>query len=376
MKMNSSPAKLHREPADEEIRPLGAAALVRLGAIGVVMAVSAGGFAYAGGWFSLHELTQQSMVDTFQNVNGVHPGFRRNHAKGLCASGTFASSGQGVRLSKAAVFAADATVPVIARFAIAGGRPYAADSMMSVRSLALRFVLPNGEEWRTGMNALPVFATNTPEAFWEQLVASKPDPATGKPDPAKMQAFLAQHPETERAMTLIKAAPKTPGFSDSTFRSLNAFRFANESGTSVPVRWAVVPVQAATEEMTAAADDKNALFDALIKQSAHQPLRWRLIVTVGKPGDPTADATLPWPDGREQVDVGTLTLSSVTDEDDGACTSVNYDPLVLPSGIEPSDDPLLSARSAAYSVSYTRRAGEAKQPSAVTADEVREVDGR
>jgi catalase len=43
---------------------------------------------------------------------------------------------------------------------------------------------------------------------------------------------------------------------------------------------------------------------------------------------------------------------------------------VLPWGIAPSDDPLLSARSAAYSQSFTRRAGETKQPSAVTPAEV------
>jgi catalase len=46
--------------------------------------------------------------------------------------------------------------------------------------------------------------------------------------------------------------------------------------------------------------------------------------------------------------------------------------LVLPSGIEPSDDPLLSARSAAYARSFTLRAGETqkKAPSSVTTQEV------
>jgi catalase len=39
---------------------------------------------------------------------------------------------------------------------------------------------------------------------------------------------------------------------------------------------------------------------------------------------------------------------------------------VLPDGIAPSDDPILSARSAAYAQSFTRRAGEVKTPSAVT----------
>jgi catalase len=42
----------------------------------------------------------------------------------------------------------------------------------------------------------------------------------------------------------------------------------------------------------------------------------------------------------------------------------------LPEGIAPSDDPVLSARSAVYSRSFTRRAGEQKQPSAITPAEV------
>ena len=45
---------------------------------------------------------------------------------------------------------------------------------------------------------------------------------------------------------------------------------------------------------------------------------------------------------------------------------------MLPSGIEPSDDSLLSARSAAYARSFTLRAEEEheKPPSEVTAREV------
>jgi catalase len=88
-------------------------------------------------------------------------------------------------------------------------------------------------------------------------------------------------------------------------------------------------------------------------------------VTVGQPGDPTGDATIPWPDDREHIDVGTVTIDRVEAEAPGNCRDINYDPLVLPSGIEPSDDPLLSARSAAYSESFRLRAGEPKTPSAV-----------
>jgi catalase len=115
----------------------------------------------------------------------------------------------------------------------------------------------------------------------------------------------------------------------------------------------------------AAPRDGNYLFDALIAQVRQAPLRWRLMVTIGRPGDPTSNATLPWPQDREQLDTGTLTIDRVAGEAQGNCRDINFDPLVLPAGIAASDDPLLGARSAAYAQSFRRRAGEAKRPSAV-----------
>ena len=286
-------------------------------------------------------------------------------------SGFFESNGNGVRLSKAVVFR-PGRVPVIGRFSLAGGQPYAADMPDTVRGLGLQFSLPDGELWRTAMINLPVFPVRTPEAFYEQLIASKPDPKTGKPDPAKMKAFLARHPETVQALKVIKGQPVSSGFGNSTFHGLNAFRFINAAGDSIPVRWLLTPEQPFEAASTASApQDKNYLFDALIAQIHRQPLRWHLIVIIGQPGDPTNDATIAWPEGREKVDVGTLTLDRVESDETSAATDINFDPLVLPAGIAPSDDPLLSARSAVYSQSFTRRAGETKQPSAITPADVR-----
>jgi len=350
-----------------------AGVLVRLGAIGAVMLSVAGAFAYVGGWLSPVRLTQGRMMAAFQDANGIHAGFRRNHAKGVCVTGWFESSGQAAELSKAAVFR-PGRVPLVGRFALAGGMPSQTDAPATVRSMALRFLLPGGEEWRTGMNNIPVFAVNSARGFYEQLLASSPDPATGKPDPAKMKAFLAAHPETGRALSLIKKRQVTSGFANSTFNSLNAFRFVDTAGASIPVRWSMVPMQPSAIESAepSAAGDKNYLFDDLIAQIAQHPQQWRLIVTIGQADDPTNDATLPWPAGRRQVDAGTVTIDHASSEDGGRCTDLNYDPLVLPSGIEPSDDPLLSARSAAYARSFTLRAEEEheKAPSAVTAREV------
>jgi catalase len=314
------------------------------------------------------------MMAAFQDANGRHPGFRRNHAKGVCVTGWFDSSGQAATLSKADLFK-PGRIPVVGRFALAGGMPAQPDAPATVRSMALRFLPPGGAEWRTGMNNIPVFAVNSAQGFYDQLVAAAPDPATGKPNPAHMKAFLDAHPETVRALAIIGNRVVSSGFANSSFNGLHAFRFVNAAGVAVPVRWGTVPVElsGAATAAPAAAGDTNYLFDDLIARIDQHPLQWRLVITVAQAGDPTNDATLPWPADRPQIDAGTVTIDRAANEDSGSCTAVNYDPLVLPPGIEPSDDPLLSARSAAYARSFTLRAAEADQkpPGAVTRQSVR-----
>ncbi len=341
--------------------------LLRLAAIGAALAGIAGLFAYTGGWLTPHALSPETMVDTLEQVNGPHPGFRRNHAKGVCFAGSFESNGKGVALSRAAIFPAG-KVPVIGRFALAGGQPYVADAPHPVRSMAVLFHLPDGEEWRTGINNIPVFPVATAQAFHDLLVASAPDPATGQPDPAKMKAFLSQYPESAKALGLIRANPISSGFENSTYHSLNAFLFTNAKGDVTPVRWAMVPVQPfqPLDPAAPASTDKNALFDALIASIHAHPQQWRLVITLGQPGDSTRDSTIPWPADRTQVDVGTLTIDHVESEDISPARDINFDPLILPAGIAGSDDPILSARSAAYSESFTRRESERKTPSAVS----------
>jgi len=165
--------------------PLGVpSTLARLAGIGVVILSVVGGFLYLGGWFNPHELTPARFVNGFEKVYGIHSGFRRNHAKGVCVSGFFDSNGQGTRLSKAALFRTG-RVPVIGRFSLGGGNPYVGDTPDAIRGLGLLFRLRDGEEWRTAMINRPVFPFNTPQAFYDNLIASQPDPNTHKPDPEK-----------------------------------------------------------------------------------------------------------------------------------------------------------------------------------------------
>ena len=252
------------------------------------------------------------------------------------------------------------------RFSLSGGNPVVADTPGAARGLGLAIGFPGRHQWRTAMVNLPVFPVNSPEGFFDQLLASKPDPATGKPDPAAMAKFTAEHPETVAATDIIKAHPPTPGFADSTFSSLNTFHLVSGSGARTPVRWSFVPRQAA---LPPAKQGDNELFDALITQLKAGPLRWDLHLVVGTPADPV-DPTLPWPTDRRVVNAGVLVLDSIYTEAPGNARDINFDPLVLPDGIEPSDDPILSTRSAVYAASYRARSGEPKSPSAVQVSDV------
>lgn len=336
----------------------GVAGVAALGVVGVGM---------ASGWLRPASLLPAQFVDRFEQVSGRHSGFRRNHAKGLAASGQFISNGAGIELSKAPVFSAG-SVPVAARFSLSGGLPDQPDKQDTVRGLALSFEMSDGQQWRTAMVNLPVFPDSTPEGFYERIVAAKADPATGKPNPKVMAAFLERHPETAAAMALIKKSPPSSGFGDSTFRGLNTFLATNARGRTVAIRWAAVPVSPPITKPQL--DDQDCLFDALIEQVRRAPLKWQLLLTVADPRDPTHDATLPWPADRRTIDVGVITIDKVETEAPGNARDINFDPTVLPVGLATSDDPLPSARSAVYAVSFNRRARELKSPSAVSVEQV------
>jgi catalase len=78
------------------------------------------------------------------------------------------------------------------------------------------------------------------------------------------------------------------------------------------------------------AQDKNYLFDAVIARIGQAPVQWPLVVTIGEAGDPTYDATIPWPSDRQHIDVGMLTINHIESEAPSNCRDVNFDPLVLP----------------------------------------------
>jgi catalase len=191
-----------------------------------------------GAWLSPGRLTPQRIVDALSARGGDPVGHRRNHSKGICFTGTFEANGAGARLSTAPVLTAG-RYPVVGRFAIATGDPQAPDVAGRVRSMAVRVTAPDGQEWRSGMNSSPVFAVSTPQAFYDQAVAARVDPATGKPDPQVLQRFAVAHPETAVFNQWARTAPWTASYAEESYNSLNTFRFVNAAGVRRAVRWSM-----------------------------------------------------------------------------------------------------------------------------------------
>lgn len=332
---------------------------LRLAAIGLGLAALAAGFAYTAGWIGAERLSPKRFIDTFEDQAGHYPGYRKNHAKGLCVSGYFQSSGAAAKLSTARAFS-QARVPVIGRFAIGGANPHSADASVPTRSLALQLSSDDGQLWRTGMNTPPVLAVGTPEAFYQQVLAMTPDPATGKPDPARLQAFFAAHPESAAFRQWAKDYKASDSFANSSYNSINAFALIDAAGNARFVRWSLLP-QTPFAALPAQVDDRDYLQHDLRQRLGQGPLRWTLQLTLAEAGDAVDDPSQPWPAQRPTVNAGTLVIDQVDAAEQGACRDLNFDPLILPSGIRPSADPILAARSAAYSESFNRRAREAAQ---------------
>lgn len=330
------------------------------------MAGAAGAFAYAGGWIGPARFGPKTIVNALEtNAGGRHPGWRRAHAKGVCVTGWFDGDGSGQALSSAEVFGKVRT-PVVGRFALAGGDPFAGDGRVVFHSMALSFNLPDGQVWRQAMDHTPIFPVSDPQTFVKLQLASTPAPKTGKPDPAKMKALLADHPEIAAYMKFMKAWPLPDSFAAGPYFSINAFRFIDGQGHVRLVRWSMVPEQigGVIDKDKLKQVPPDLLFDDLRTRLARGPLHWRMVVTVASPNDPVNDATRQWAANDRQIDVGTLTIQATQPEDVGHCRDITYDPTVLPKGIAISDDPLLPARSAAYAVSFARRAVEGPRPSA------------
>ena len=292
------------------------------------------------------------IVDLANKVDGMHPGFRAFHAKGIVVEGRFKASAEAARFSRATLFNGS-SIPVVARFSDGSGMPTVPDGSPAMpRGIAIRYHLPGGHDTDMVTNSFKFFPVGTGEEFRDLLqavVASPPD----APKPTKLEQFFASHPNAPKA---IGSLPIPDSFADEEYHGIDAFIFVNKSGKRQAVRYVIAPQQVVHITAEEAAKlPPNYLFDDLAKRIAQKPLVFHLKAQLAEPGDQTKDASQPWPDDRKQVDLGVLTLAKVVPNSAEAERKLLFLPTNLTPGIELSDDPLPSVRAASYGVSFSRR---------------------
>jgi catalase len=283
----------------------------------------------------------------------VFPGYRLNHAKGIVAEGSFTATPEARGLTMAAHLQG-APVPVVIRFSNAGGVPTAPDVSAGIRGIGLQFQLPGGgvtDLIGISVNGFPVATAEDFIALNQAAQATRP----GMPSPTPIEAFLAAHPAALRFVRLPKPMPV--GYTTLPYFGIHAFRFVNAAGAAQAIRYRIVPVEPAAYRTGAEANaaHPNALNEELAARLAAGPAQFRLLAQLAAAGDPTGDATQPWPEDRPLVELGRLSVTRLVPDSAAAERPLGFLPTNLTPGIELLDDPLPQARTDAYVVAYRRR---------------------
>ncbi len=281
---------------------------------------------------------------------GAHDGHRALHAKGIHCVATFTATPEAASLTRAAHMSGT-PVPAKVRFSNGGGDPNVPDYVPDVRGLSVGFMLPDGKRTDILGQTISRFPFKDQEGFFATLAVSKP----GLAGLARLPLFLARYPkaavhaaETNRLLGL------RTGFAARTYYAFHAYAWVDPDGRSRFVRYIWHPTVEEPDISRAEAKSRGRdyLVDGLRDRLQREPVRMRLEVQIAEDGDDPSDPSDQWPDDRRRVTVGTLEVTAVDDEADDA---IIFDPLRITDGIEPSDDPVLHFRSAAYGASYERR---------------------
>jgi catalase len=295
------------------------------------------------------------LLKVFDQIFGLHPGYRPAHAKGLLLTGTFKPSAQAASLTKAP-HALRGSTPVTARFSNSTGIPDLPDNAgdANPRGLAIRFNLAEHVHTDIVSHSTNAFPARDGYEFLEFLraaVASGPD----VPSPKPVEKFLAAHPATLKFVQAPKPFPSS--LARESYFAVTAFAFTNAQGKTRFGRYRIVPELGndyLTDEQVKALSP-NYHFDEIAERVKKGPVRFRIVVQVADPSDTTDDATVHWPETREQVELGTVELTGVAADNAAEQKHIIFDPIPRVEGIEASADPLLELRAAIYLISGRRR---------------------
>ena len=301
-------------------------------------------------------LSRETLAVFDKENGGVHPGFRPAHAKGILLSGVFTPAAEAASLTRAPHVRRSST-PVTARFSNFAGIPTVPDSDpqgASPRGFAVRFHLAEHVHTDIIGHSVDSFPTRTAEGlleFLNALIAT--DPAG--PHPNAIERFLGAHPA---ALTFVQTPKPIPSsFAQESFFAISAFKFINADGVSRYGRYRVLPAAGSEylDEVGAAAQGPNFLFDEIKERVAKAPVRFQIVVQLAEDGDTVDDATVRWPEDRSRLVFGEISLTEITPDNASEQQHIIFDPIPRVDGIEASSDPLFEPRANIYLMSGRRR---------------------
>jgi catalase len=197
----------------------------------------------------------------------------------------------------------------------------------------------------------------TPAEFLAFLSAQLPDPATGKAATDGVPRFLEGHSATGAFIERLTKKPIPASYGQACYYSEHAFKFNTADGSSRFGRYRWVPEagEAYLSPDDAGKRSTNFLREELEGRLKKGPVAFRLVLQLAGENDPTDDATALWPADRPLVELGRLEVTRISPTSAADERRLVFDPTNITDGIELSNDPILLARSAAYSVSYSHR---------------------
>jgi catalase len=311
----------------------------------------------------LSQALVEPAVDAMEKFTSVERGYRRAHARGLVCGGSFQAAPEARALSGAEHFQG-AAVPAQVRLSNASGSPHAPDRAFGragrVLGLAVRFHLSSGAVASWAAVNLPSFVARTPEDFIRVTRAQKPA-LFGQPNPLKILSYLLARPSAFAAIKAIATMPQAPSFATVRFNGIHTYYLVAANGARQPFRyhWQPRAGTAALPSAESRALPAQYLLNELRARLAAAPVQWSLVFQFPAPAEPLDDASRGWPETRQTVVAGTLTIDRV-ESDQRALETLVFDPAGVVPGLELSSDPLLRFRGDVYSESHRRRTHETR----------------
>ncbi|USB31857.1 catalase family peroxidase [Paenibacillus sp. YPG26] len=294
----------------------------------------------------------QQAVDSIEDFDGPHRGFRRAHAKGACFTAMFVPNGSAATLTTAAHLQHQ-EVPAVVRFSGSNPDPNMADLLSPAKGMAVQFQLPDQSRTNIVAATIPVFFARTPESFTDIMKTAAALKHKELSVPEKIKAVFEHFSESKNAFFQLGKLKPPVSYATSRYYSIHAYYFVNDKGDRQPVKYEWEP-ELGTQTLSpeeASFQPSDYLEEDLIKRTAQGRIGFKLYIVLGDASDPTDDPTELWPDDRERLEVGTLYITDPIAEP----KDLIMDPTLLTSGIELSDDPILNFRHEAYAISHHRR---------------------